>query len=252
MEVEMGPSQFEFTFDASDALTQANNFVLFRTMVKEVCQAEGFHASFMAKPKLPNAAANGWHIHQSLLDADGENVFMPGADGAVTSVASNWIAGLLDHAEASCILTNPTVNSYKRFTPFQLAPNRIQWGRDNRGAMVRTLMQAGDATSRIENRIADSSANPYFALAAQIFSGLSGIKSETKAPPPTENPYGGEADTLPNSLIAAIEHFERSDALTEAFGSEFVQYLAHLKLAEWDRYLMTVSEWEQSEYFNLL
>ncbi len=252
MEVEMGPSQFEFTFDASDALTQANNFVLFRTMVKEVCQTQGLHASFMAKPKLPNAAANGWHIHQSLLNAEGENVFMPGADGALTGVADNWLAGLLDHAEASCLLTNPTVNSYKRFTPFQLAPNRIQWGRDNRGAMIRTLLQAGDAASRIENRVADSSANPYFALATQIFSGISGIKSEVKAPPPTENPYGGKAVTLPKSLIAAIELFESDSALTQAFGAEFVQYLAHLKRAEWERYLMTVSEWEQAEYFNLL
>ena len=174
MEIEMGPSQYEFTFEPSDPLTQADRFVLFRTMVKEVCQARGLHASFMPKPNLPNAAANGWHLHQSLKDLDGNAVFVPGPDGALTQQASAWIAGLLTHAEACCLMTNPTVNSYKRFRPFQLAPNLIQWGRDNRGAMVRALLTPGDKASRIENRVADTSANPHYALAAQILSGWTG------------------------------------------------------------------------------
>ena len=250
MEIEMGPSQFEFTFAPSDAETQADRFVLFRTMVKEVCQARGLHASFMAQPALPNAAANGWHMHQSLQDADGKPVFMPRGDGALTAEASGWIAGLLAHADACCLMTNPTVNSYKRFAPFQLAPNRIQWGRDNRGAMVRALLAPDDPASRIENRVADTSANPHFALAAQILAGLDGLTSGMLAPAPTETPYEG-ATRLPISLLAAIEAFEASPFIAAAFGSDFLSYMSILKRAEWDRYLMTVSDWEQQEYFGL-
>lgn len=251
MEIEMGPSQYEFTFDASDPVAQADRFVLFRTMVKEICERLGLHASFMAKPKLPNAAANGWHIHQSLQDAGtGRNVFMPEADGVPTPEASGWIAGLLEHAAATCLLTTPTVNGYKRYAPFQLAPNRIQWGTDNRGAMIRALLYAGDAASRIENRAPDTTANPYYALAGQILSGLDGLGKGASAPPATSKPYEG-ADRLPPSLIAAIEAFEASPLYRETLGDGFVDYLAHLKRAEWDRYLMTVSEWEQAEYFNL-
>ena len=250
MEIEMGPSQFEFTFDASDPLTQADRFVLFRTMVKEVCQSQGLHASFLAKPRVANAAASGWHIHQSLLK-DGRNVFMPDADGHLTDTASAWVAGLLDHAEASCLLTNPSVNSYKRFSDFQLAPSRIQWGTDNRGAMLRALLMAGDNASRIENRVADTTANPYYALAAQILGGLDGITRGLAAPPPTATPYGTDNRRLPQSLGDAITAFEASTLFDRTIGPGLKPYLAHLKRAEWTRYLAAVSEWEQAEYFNL-
>lgn len=252
MEIEMGPSQFEFTFDPADPLTQADRFVLFRTMVKEVCHARGLHASFMAKPNLPNAAANGWHIHQSLQDAQtGAALFCPEENGALTRAASGWIAGLLKHAAASCLLTNPTVNGYKRFAPFQLAPNSVQWGADNRGAMLRALLTPGDAASRVENRVADTTANPHYAFAAQILSGLDGILQGDVAPPPSETPYADGADHLPPSLIAAVEAFGQSAFYRDALGDAVVDYLVTLKQAEWDRYLMTVSEWEHQEYFGL-
>ncbi|MEJ6392151.1 glutamine synthetase family protein [Gymnodinialimonas sp. 2305UL16-5] len=252
MEIEMGPSQFEFTFAPSDPQTQADRFVLFRTMVKEVCQMRGLHATFMPKPNLPNAAANGWHIHQSLIrHGDGRNAFTPQPDGALSTEANGWIAGLLKHARATCLMTNPTVNSYKRFTPFQLAPNRVQWGRDNRGAMIRALMYPGDAASRIENRVADTGANPHFAFAAQIFAGLDGLSQGLTAPAPTETPYDEAAEALPNNLLAAIEAFEGSQFTYSALGADVVAYLVKLKRAEWDRYLTTISDWEQQEYFGL-
>ncbi|MDE4134908.1 glutamine synthetase family protein [Phaeobacter sp. QD34_3] len=252
VEIEMGPSQFEFTFDPSDPMAQAHRYVLFRTMVKEVCHRRGLHASFMAKPKLPNAAANGWHIHQSLLSNDsGENVFMPDETGALTPEAAAWIAGLLDNAPASCLMTTPTVNGYKRYAPFQLAPNRVAWGRDNRGAMVRALLTPGDRASRVENRVADSTVNPYFALASQIISGSDGLRRGAQPPAPTASPYAEDAARLPQSLIAAVEAMEGSALYKETLGESFVTYLTHIKKAEWERYLMTVSEWEQDEYFNL-
>ena len=100
VEIEMGPSQFEFTFAPGDPMTIADMAVNFRTMVKEVCHREGLLASFMARPRLPNAASNGWHIHQSVTDANGQNLFTCGADGALTPTASGWIAG-------SCVMPRP-------------------------------------------------------------------------------------------------------------------------------------------------
>ncbi len=252
VEIEMGPSQFEFTFAPGDPMAIAEMAVNFRTMVKEVCHAHGLHASFMAKPKLANAAANGWHIHQSVVDRrTGENLFVPEQAGKLSGFAGHWLAGLLEHAPASCLLTTPTVNGYKRYAPYQLAPNRIGWGEDNRGAMVRTITAVGDAASRIENRVPDSTANPYFALASQIASGLDGWERKLVAPEPLANPYDDAADQLPGSLLTAIDQFEQSVLYRDRFGDDFVDYLAHLKRAEWQRYLMTVSEWEQMEYFSV-
>lgn len=248
MEIEMGPSQFEFTFAPSDPATQADRFVLFRTMVRELCHARGLHASFMAKPGLPNAAANGWHIHQSLQDQSGENLFR---GDAVSDIAGGWIAGLLSHAPGACLMTNPSVNSYKRFTPFQLAPNAVLWGRDNRGAMVRALLNDTSA-ARIENRVPDTMANPFFAFAAQILSGLDGIKRGLKPPAPSENPYDPKAERLPETLGQAIAAFEACPLWQSTLGASFVQYLATLKRAEWDRYRTAVSQWEHQEYFGLM
>ena len=252
VEIEIGPSQFEFTFDPAPPMEQADNLVMFRAMVKTVCERRGLHASFMAKPRLPNIAANGWHIHQSLLDAEsGRNLFMPEGGEPLTPQAAGWVAGLLEHAAASSLMTVPTVNGYKRYQPYQMAPNRIQWGWDNRGAMVRALTALGDPASRVENRAPDSAANPYFALAAQLVAGLDGIARGLTPPPATTSPYDGPAEKLPDSLAEAIAAFDAGPVFREALGAEFAAYLLQIKKAEWARYLATVSEWEQREYFNL-
>lgn len=251
-EVEMGPSQFEFTFAPAGPLAHADNLVMFRTMVKEVCAREGLHATFMCRPRVENAVASGWHLHQSLLDREtGANLFMPGEGEEITPTASHWIAGLLAHARESCLITTPTVNGYKRYQPFQLAPDRIAWGADNRGAMIRALFAAGDKASRIENRVAEPAANPYYVFASQIAGGLAGLAAGKPAPPPTETPYADGAEILPTNLGDAIDAFEASTMLREAFGGEAIDYLVRLKQAEWERYLAALSEWEQAEYFGL-
>lgn len=252
MEVEMGPSQFEFTFDPSDPLTHADNMMMFRTMVKEVCAARGLHATFMCRPNVENGAASGWHLHQSLMDrTTGQNVMMPPDDGMLSPQASGWIAGLLTHAAESCLLTTPTVNGYKRYRPYQLAPDRIQWGRDNRGAMIRGLMSPGDPASRIENRVAETAANPYYFFTSQILSGLDGIVSGASAPDPIEAPYDDGPTRLPANLQSAIHMMDGSAFYRAALGDAFVEYITTVRQAEWDRYHMAVSEWEQAEYFGL-
>lgn len=252
VEVEMGPSQFEFTFDPAPPEVHADNLVMFRTMAKQVCAARGLHASFMARPRLDNIAASGWHIHQSVRDTKtGRNLFMPDPGETLSPAANGWIAGLLAHARAASLLTVPTVNGYKRYGPYQLAPDRIAWGADNRGAMVRALTAPGDPASRIENRAPESAANPYYAIAAQLICGQDGLMQGLSAPPPTHTPYDSAAETLPTTLAEAIGEFDRSALFRRALGDETVDYLLQIKRFEWDRYLASVSEWEQAEYFSL-
>ena len=248
----MGPSQFEFTFDPDTPLAHADNMVMFRTMVKEVCARRGLHATFMCRPKVENGASSGWHLHQSLVDSNtGQNLFVPEADQELTPIAMQWIAGLLKHATEACLLTTPTVNGYKRYQPYQLAPDRIQWGHDNRGAMIRALTNADDASSRIENRVADTTANPYYFIASQIICGLAGIDTMLSVPDAVETPYDCDAKRLPESLITAVEAFNESVLFRTELGDEFVDYLVQIKRAEWGRYLNAVSQWEQDEYFSL-
>ena len=251
IETEFGPSQFEFVLDPADPMTQADALVLFRSMVKQVCQRRGLHATFMCRPNVPNAAASGWHIHQSLIEsASGHNAFEPEAPGQLTPTASAWIAGLLAHAAESCAITTPTVNGYRRYQPHQLAPDRIQWGHDNKGAMIRALLRHGDPASRIENRVPEPAANPHYVIASQILSGLSGLRRKLEAPQPSEQPYDANADALPGNLFEAIQAFEQGDLYAGALGEDFKRYYATLKRAEWNRYISTLSEWEHAEYFS--
>ncbi|MFC3614131.1 glutamine synthetase family protein [Lutimaribacter marinistellae] len=247
IEVEFGPSQVEVTFDPAPAWTHAETMVMFRALAKQVCARRGLLASFMCRPIAPNIAASGWHLHQSLVDREtGRNLFTPETD-TPSATASAWIAGLLDHAAECCLITTPTVNGYKRYQPHQLAPDRIQWGRDNKGAMLRALFQPGDAASRIENRVPEPAATPHYVMAAQILSGLSGLDRALVPPAPVERPYETDAPALPANLGAAIAAFDTGELFRN---HPLRSYLATLKRAEWQRYLSALSEWEQREYLS--
>lgn len=252
MEAEFGPSQFEFTFRPAGALENADALVLFRSMVKQVCRRAGYHATFMCRPQLKNIMSSGWHLHQSVVDPDsGENLFIPEEGQTLTPLGEQWVAGLLEHAWDACLLSTPSVNGYKRYQPHALAPDRIQWGRDNRGAMIRVITAPGDPASRVENRVGESAANPYLYIAAQILCGLDGVERELPCPEPVETPYDANVPRLPTNLGDAIRAFRESAFMCKVLGDAFVDYYAHIKQAEWDRYLATVSEWEHREYFSL-
>lgn len=251
VEVEFGPSQFEVTFDPAPASVQADAMTMFRALVKQVCAAEGLLATFMCKPQLPHAAASGWHLHQSLISTrTGRNLFM--SDGqAPTPECAGWIAGLLEHAAASAVLTTPTANGYGRYRPGMMAPDRIQWARDNRGAMLRVLGRPDDPASRIENRSPEPGANPYLAMASQILSGLDGLQNALPAPAPVETPYAAKARQLPTTLAAAVAAFDDSTLYQQALPM-LHKVLTRIKRAEWERRLAGGEDWDQREYFQLL
>jgi len=253
MESEFGPSQIEFTFDPQDGLGTADSAMLFRSMAKQVCHRHGYHATFMCRPALPNLLSSGWHLHQSLINnIDGNNVFTPEQPGgSLSPIGMQFLAGILAHARGGCLLTTPTINGYKRYRPFTLAPDRACWSWGNRGAMLRVIGGCGDPGTRVENRIGDPAANPYLYLASQVVAGLDGVDQAMDPGPATQTPYESEAEALPGSLMEAITAF-RSDALyRKTLGESFVDYLVTLKEAEVGRFLSEVTDWEQKEYFSL-
>lgn len=253
VEVEFGPSQCEFTFSAAGGLETADNMTLFRSAVKQICRRHGYHATFMCRPAFPNIFSNGWHLHQSLVHRDsGDNALMPERDeDHLSPMGRHFVAGLLEHAPAACVFTTPTINGYKRYKPYTLAPDRVLWGRDNKGAMVRILGGVGDPATRIENRVGEPAANPYLFIASQIVSGLDGLERELEPPIAANEPYTTEAVKLPRSLIDALACLRADTVFCEQFGQRFVDYLITIKEFEISRFLSEVTDWEQREYFDL-
>ncbi len=252
IECEFGPSQCEFTFAPAFGIESADNMMLFRSAVKQICRRHGYHATFMCRPQVKDLFSSGWHLHQSLFERKtGINAFMPeSAEQGSSAVGLNFIAGLLSNAPAACAFTTPTLNGYKRYRPFMLAPDRINWGRDNKGAMLRVVGIPGDRGSRIENRAGEPAANPYLYMASQIVSGLDGMTRALAPPAPSDTPYEG-APALPRSLSAALDTLRGSEVFRAALGDTFIDYFLTIKDAEVARFLSEVTDWEQREYFEI-
>ena len=251
-EVEFGPSQAEVTFHPMEALEAADTMVFFRNAVKQICRREGYHATFMCRPHLPNLFSSGWHLHQSLEEIKtGMNAFVPDENDDLSLLGLNYVAGVLKHACAGSVFTTPTVNGYKRFKPFSLAPDRAVWSRDNRGAMLRAIGGTGDKCTRVENRIGEPAANPYLYIASQIVAGMNGIENKLDPGPPSHEPYQAESPTLPQSLMEAVSALREDSLFSTKFGEEFVNYIIKLKEGEIARFLSESNDWEQREYFDI-
>lgn len=255
LEAEMGPSQCELTFGPVEGLRAADNVVLVRSAIKQVCRRNGYHATFMCRPALPNMASSGWHLHQSLLDTRfGHNAFVSADERELLSPCGrHFVAGLLENAPAACLLATPTINGYKRYRPYSLAPNKIVWARDNRGAMIRVIGGPGDPGTHLENRIGESAANPYLYFASQLVSGLDGLERKLDPPAPVDTPYDTHTRMLPASIVDAIAELRQSALFRRQLGDPFVDYLLTIKEFEVRRFLSEeVTDWEQREYFELL
>ncbi len=177
---------------------------------------------------------------------------MAKGDGEILSAfGRQYLAGLLAHARASAVFTTPTINGYKRYRSYSLAPDRAIWGRDNRGVMIRMLGGPGDPSTRLENRIGEPAANPYLYMASQILSGLDGVDRALDPGPSADTPYETEAPLLPKSLHEAVGALKDDPFFREALGAEFVDYYVHIKNAEIERFQAEVSEWEHREYFEM-
>jgi glutamine synthetase len=197
-ELEFGPSQLEFTLAPRVGMAAADAMVLLRSAVKQIARRHGYHATFMCRPKLPNVMSSGWHLHQSLT-RNGLNAFTSDKED-LSDAGKYYLAGLLAHARGATAFATPTINGYKRYRPYSLAPDRVIWGKENRGAMLRVIGGPRDPDTRIENRIGEPAANPYLYFASQIYSGLDGIERRMPMVRPADTPYEAKADFLPRTL----------------------------------------------------
>jgi glutamine synthetase len=248
-EIEFGPSQLEFTLAPRAGIAAADAMVLLRSAVKQIARRHGYHATFMCRPKLPNIMSSGWHLHQSLT-RNGLNAFTSDRED-LSETGKQYLAGLLAHARASSAFATPTINGYKRYRPYSLAPDRVIWGKENRGAMLRVVGGPRDPDTRIENRIGEPAANPYLYFGSQIYCGLDGIERKLVLPRAADTPYETKAEPLPRTLDEALFHLRADRALRDGFGATFIDYYCRIKEAEIARFNLEVSDWEHREYFDL-
>jgi glutamine synthetase len=264
LEIELGPSQVEAVFGATDALTAADQMLLLRNGVRQALRRAGYHATFMCKPPLAGAMASGWHLHQSLVDGAGHNALQPTnaaaadtpADAAaqwLSPTGQQWLAGLLTHAHGMTALCAPTAVAYSRYQGSLMAPHAALWGRDHRGALLRVIGGPGDSATRIENRLGEPLANPYLCIAAQVLAGLDGLREHQEpGPAASASPYTpGSGAALPPTLAAALNALATDPVLCAGLGEPMVRAFTTIKDHELTRRAAAadVQEWDRRELF---
>ncbi|MEM7324443.1 MAG: glutamine synthetase family protein [Actinomycetota bacterium] len=229
---EYGPGQFEINAGPTDAMTAADNTVLFKSIVKQVAVQHGLRATFMPKP-WTEQSGSGMHVHTS-LNADGTNAFADCEHGAPNDLMRKWLGGLLEHAAAMTFLAAPTSNGPKRIRPYTFAPTHVTWGLDNRTVLARCIAEPGSAANRVEFRSAGSDANPYLIIGAVLAAGSDGLERSLDPGMLCEgdmytNP--GDHAPLPTDLRGAIDAYAGS-RLAERMGDVFSRSYVSIAEAE--------------------
>jgi glutamine synthetase len=238
---EAWPGQQEINFRFADALTMADNHVIYKNGAKEIAFQHGCAISFMAKP-FEDWIGNSCHIHSSL--------FRGGAPAFATDdeLFGQWLAGQIACARELAIFFAPTINSYKRYAAGSWAPTTLAWGDDNRTCGFRVVGHGG--ARRLETRIPGGDVNPYLAFAAMIAAGLHGIENGLEPPEALEgNAYESDADRFPSTMREAIAALEAGSMARAAFGDQVVDHYltyARTEQALFDRF---VTDWERRRYF---
>lgn len=260
------PSQSAVELRYAEAVTAADNIMTARHVIRAVAYDHDMFASFMPKP-LSDTVGSGMFLYSSLFDREGTNVFWAaktsdsaGAEAHLSDLASHYVAGILKYAPEFTLITNPTVNSYKRIVPGGEAPAYATWGVKNRTALVRIPMHkpGKHQSTRIELRSPDPAANPYLAIAVMLGAGLRGIEEGLPLPEqmnaellslsPAELKSRGVV-ALPRTLGEAVERFRGSEAMRDILGDHIVDFLSDAKQREWEEYSSVVSEWELQKYY---
>ena len=239
---EVGLTQFEINLLHDDPLVVADQAFLFKYAAKEIALKHGMNAVFMAKP-IAGEPGSSMHLHQSLVDASGRNVFST-EDGGESVLFRRYIAGLQANLPNLMLLFAPFVNSYRRFVKGSQAPVNFHWGYDNRTAGLR-IPKSGPAARRVENRVAGADANPYLVIAATLAAGLDGIERELPATEPLETSAYDEPHALARTFIAARDDFLADGVAVRLFGQRFVTAYAAVKEVEFESYLAEIGAWER-------
>lgn len=240
---EMGTSQFEINLIHGEPLLIADQTFLFKHLLREVALQHGLLAVCMAKP-LAHTAGSSMHIHQSVVDTQGQNIFTA-EDGAATPAFYQFIAGLQACLADFTLLFAPNINSFQRLCNPYASPNNACWSYDNRSAGLR-IPASGPEARRVENRLPGADANPYLALAASLAAGLHGLERQLQ---PSE-PVTGEVEAppellLPDSLQEALRRLRGSRQAREVFGEEFIDGYLACKALELGDFLGEITPWER-------
>ncbi len=247
MSSEYAPGQFEINLEhLDDPLLAADHAVLFKRAVKGVARRHGMQVTFMAKP-YAQQTGSGLHLHVSLLDESGRNVF-DGGDKPASETLLHAMGGVLDLMPESMAFLAPNTNSYRRFKPNVFTPVRRSWDFENRSVALRVPLGEGKAR-RIEQRIAGADANPYLVLATLLAGIHRGITNEIDPGPPTEGNAGEDYDPeLPFRARRALERLQAPNGLTDYMGAEYIDVYAACKLAELDSFEAEISPAEYTWY----
>jgi len=239
---EMGPAQFELNFLHGNAVDLADQVLLFKRTVREAAIAHEMHATFLARP-ISEEAGSALHIHQSIVDADGKNIFS-NEDGSSTELFASYIGGLQKYMPEALLVFAPYSNSYRRFLSYWASPVNLGWAVDNRTVGLR-VPDSDPAARRVENRLAGADVNPYLALAASLACGYLGMVEGVKP----DDAIVGSAYELPFSLhrflYEAIDDFEGSSGMRSTLGDPFVDLYAAVKKMECHEFQEIVTPWER-------
>lgn len=249
---EYGPGQFEVSNAPFWDIEIADMAFYYRTSIREVAAQHGYRATFMSKP-LANGSGSGAHLHHSLFDEEGRNVFFdPAAPDGLSALCRSFIAGQLAHAGAITAVCCGTVNAYKRLVPHAFAPTRAVWGHEHRSAMVRVPHARGVHT-RLENRIPGADADPYLSLAVILAAGLDGVERGLVPPPPVarDPEADDEAPALPRTMEQGLRVLEEDHWLRETLGDTTIERLYALRQAEYAQFLQHITDWEKQTYAQL-
>ena len=239
---EMGPAQFEINFLHGNAVELADQVFLFKRTVREAAIEHEMHATFLAKP-MEEEAGSALHIHQSVVDKGGNNVFST-ASGEPSELFYNFLGGLQAYMPDAMLIFAPYVNSYRRFLNPWSSPVNLAWAVDNRTVGLR-VPDSEPENRRIENRLAGSDVNPYLVLAATLACGYLGMVEGLR---PTEeaegSAYGGEYG-LHRHIYVAIEALRGSNAMRSILGDSFVDLYCALKEDEYREFQEIITPWER-------
>ena len=248
---EFGPGQFEMNLlHVPSALEAADHCMLFKRVVRHVARKHGLDATFMAKP-YAHQAGNGFHIHMSLLDEGGSNLFS-GEDHKANKPLLHAIGGMLETMRDCQLLYAPHQNSYRRFQPESYAPTTPCWGYDHRAVAIRVPTAIGPA-ARFEHRVAGADANPYLVIASILAGTLTGLEKELNPEAPLES-LETIAAKQPLSPVwqEAIARFGASDWAIEQFGADF--HLCYTKGREAEEAIVaaTITDFECRSYLRMV
>ena len=252
---EYGPGQIELNTGPTDAMTAADNTVLYKSIIKQVAVQHGLRATFMPKPWTEHSGS-GMHVHTS-LNVNGANAFAD-SDGEPNELMAKWLAGILEHTLSLTLLGSPTSNGGKRIRPYTFAPTHVHWGLDNRTVLARCITEAGSSANRVEFRPAGADANPYLIIAGVLAAGTDGVTHRLVPPAMSHGDmYGnpGDCPALPTDLSGAIAAY-KSSPVAHQLGLMFSRSYVSMAAAEVDLAAANaesddpdhVSQWERDRF----